>query len=173
MSEISKARERIMLNKRAQDADIEERPPSLPERHPRKFTVSAFTHQIESKFSDMEITPGQLTRQNTARHRVPDSPMEMEIESRAKENTTPLMLKTINIKISDISKLDLPSSVRHLESQQGEESRFVDSPPKVAHTRLLHRERLELLVAPPQHRRHHSPYKPAETLLEYADKYIA
>jgi hypothetical protein len=27
-------------------------------------------------------------------------------------------------------------------------------------------------VAPPQVRRHHSPYKPAECLLEYADAFI-
>jgi hypothetical protein len=35
------------------------------------------------------------------------------------------MLKTINIKISDISKMKLPSSVRHLDSQIApEESRY-------------------------------------------------
>jgi hypothetical protein len=43
----------------------------------------------------------------------------------------------------------------------------------VQHVRRLHRDQLELVVAPPQVRRHHSPFKPAECLLEYADAYIA
>jgi hypothetical protein len=35
------------------------------------------------------------------------------------------MLKTVNVKISDISKMELPSSVRHLDSQFApEESRY-------------------------------------------------
>ena len=35
------------------------------------------------------------------------------------------MLKTINVKISDISKMELPSSIRHLDNQLvPEESRY-------------------------------------------------
>jgi hypothetical protein len=81
--------------------------------------VSSLTHNIESKFTEMEQAPATL-RHKTPRMRVPESPMDgrssQQFESRAKENT-PLMLKTINVKISNISKLELPSSVRHLDSQ--------------------------------------------------------
>jgi hypothetical protein len=175
MSEISKARERIMLSKRHQDSEREERGSIPTERQPRKFTVSSLTHNIESKFSEMEHAPATL-RQHTTRLHVPESPLgrrnSQQFESRAKENT-PLMLKTINVKISNISKVELPSSVRHLESHLAEESHYFESPPKVAHARLLHRDKRELMVAPPQVRRHHSPYKPAECLLECADAYIA
>jgi hypothetical protein len=116
MSEISKARERMMLNKRAQESEMEERH-SLP---PRKFTINSLTHQIESKFTEMELTPNSNRGLTSARQRVPESPMEARsqpFESRAKENT-PMMLKTINVKISGISRMELPSSVRHLDSQQ-------------------------------------------------------
>jgi hypothetical protein len=117
MSEISKARERIMLNKRQQEAEMEERESLPSQRAPRKFTVSAFTHQFESKMTEMELPQPNYTRQNTSRSRFPETPSHgltsNHFESLAKENT-PLMLKTINIKISDISKMELPSSNRHL-----------------------------------------------------------
>lgn len=79
-----------------------------------------------------------------------------------------MMLKTINVKINDISKVELPSNI-YQESFQPEESRFFESPSKVQHTRLIHKEKLELLVVPTQVRRHHSPYKPRECLLEWAE----
>ena len=52
MSEISKARERIMMNKRNAEAEQEERPAGQSQRGPRKFTVSSFTHQVESKMTE-------------------------------------------------------------------------------------------------------------------------
>lgn len=52
MSEISKARERIMMNKRNNEAEKEDRPAGQSQRGPRKFTVSSFTHQVESKMTE-------------------------------------------------------------------------------------------------------------------------
>ena len=59
----------------------------------------------------------------------PSARSSLPFESHAKENT-PLMLKTINVKINDISKVELPSNI-YQESFQQEESRFFESPPKV------------------------------------------
>jgi hypothetical protein len=49
----------------------------------------------------------------------------------------------------------------------------MESPPKVLYKKTLHRDKIDLILAPPQARRHQSPYKPRECLLEWIDDYVA
>ena len=74
MSEISKARERIMLNKRYQE-DQEDSPAPATERQPRKFTVSSLTHHFESKCSDVDHAPATL-KSRSRNWKIPESPIE-------------------------------------------------------------------------------------------------
>jgi hypothetical protein len=135
MSEISKARERI-LNRRAAGSEADEKEwgnatgginDTGERRYPRKFTVSSLTHHLDHKPSVEMISPSQqFSRNNTASVGLfyPESPSAVSQSNRnyistAKENTP--MLKTINIKIQEVSKLSTPASMRHLESDMGEE----------------------------------------------------
>lgn len=74
MSEISKARERIMLTKRHQE-EQEDRPAPATERQPRKFTVSSLTHHFESKFSETDHAPATL-KSRSRKWKIPETPME-------------------------------------------------------------------------------------------------
>lgn len=75
MSEISKARERI-LNRRAAGSEADEREwgnatggmnDTGERRYPRKFTVSSLTHHLDHKASVELISPSQqFSRNNTA-----------------------------------------------------------------------------------------------------------
>jgi hypothetical protein len=49
----------------------------------------------------------------------------------------------------------------------------MESPPKVIYKKTLHKDKLDVIVATPQTRRHQSPFKPRECLLEWIDDYVA
>ena len=95
-----------------------------------------------------------------------------------------MLLKTVNIKINEMSGIQsshpqqsrLQSTHQHpmtVEFNSLMESRFEESPPKVHYFRPLHSDKIELLFVPPHERRHHSPYKPKETLKQWAEDIVA
>jgi len=49
----------------------------------------------------------------------------------------------------------------------------MESPPKVIYKKTLHKDKLDVILAPPQTRRHQSPYKPRECMLEWIDNYVS
>ncbi len=60
------------------------------------------------------------------------------------------MLKTINIKISEINHLGDSQTDPNLNEELELESHFQESPPRVQYRRPLHKGKLELYLAPPQ-----------------------
>ena len=71
------------------------------------------------------------------------------------------MLKTINIKIHEMSRLTSQPSENE---DNWPESRYLESPPRVAYRRTLHKSKPELIAAPLLSRKHNSPFKPRECL---------
>jgi len=71
------------------------------------------------------------------------------------------MLKTINIKINEMSRLTSQPSENE---DSWPESRYYESPPRVDYRRTLHKTKHELIIAPLLSRRHNSPFKPRECL---------
>lgn len=58
------------------------------------------------------------------------------------------MLKTVNIKIEEINHLNPLSQVSQDEEFEMD-SHFQESPPRVQYKRKLHRDKLEIILAPP------------------------
>lgn len=124
-----------MFNRRDTSLEAEERQCSTDRPYPRKFTVSSLIHKLEHRPSEPHIRPSpHLTHRDPLPPHTP-SHSQSSYPTRSKENTTPLMLKTINIKISE---LDHFGSSRHVPAGFELESQFQESPPRVHYRRPLH-----------------------------------